>query len=245
MSFSATLADSLLPPSSLALAGLAAILLPRIGRPLATAALTAMALLSVPIVSTLLIASLTPPSLTPSQGYVPETPPDAIVILGGDVERTADPAGLDPGALTLERVRAGAALERRAHLPILVSGGFIGTAPQTVAAVMARSLVEDFMVPVRWTEASSRDTWENAQQSASILRQAGITRIYLVTHDWHMRRSLLAFRHFGIEATPAPVRTESWLGWRLGGLVPRASAWQSSYYALHEWAGVAFYSMRR
>jgi uncharacterized SAM-binding protein YcdF (DUF218 family) len=51
-------------------------------------------------------------------------------------------------------------------------------------------LQDDFQVPVRWEEGRSADTWQNAEFSARILHQAGISRVYLVTHSW---RCLLIF----------------------------------------------------
>ena len=239
--FRVVLTDLLLPPSGLVLVGLiAALLLPRWGRALAAAVLAVLLLLGLPLTSDALLASL-----DPGESTTPAMPAEAIVILSGDVARLPDQDVLDPGRLTLDRLRAGAALQRRTGLPVLVSGGRMPFSTMPLAEMMARSLVEDFRVPVRWEEARSRDTWENASLTAPILREAGIQRIYLVTHAWHMRRSLLAFRRFGIEATPAPVRPNLWPDWTLSDFIPRASAWQGSYDALHEWIGLAYYHMRR
>ena len=46
---------------------------------------------------------------------------------------------------------------------------------------------------VRWQEDRSADTWETAEFSAALLRPAGISRVYLVTQSWHMRRAMLAY----------------------------------------------------
>jgi uncharacterized SAM-binding protein YcdF (DUF218 family) len=146
--------------------------------------------------------------------------------------------------LSLDRLRAGAALHRRTGLPILVSGGpTLGE--ETLAEMMALSLEQDFHVDVRWKEDRSLDTWHNAEYSAAILHQAGISRVYLVTHFWHMRRALLAFRHFGIDAEPAPVRPPGTPELTATALIPQTSAWQASYYAVHEWIGLAYYALRR
>jgi len=66
-----------------------------------------------------------------------------------------------------------------------------------------------------------------------------------VTHAWHMRRSLLSFRHFGMEAVAAPVRRDPWPSLRPEEFLPRTSAWVNSFYAMHEWVGLAYYSIRR
>lgn len=231
-----------LPPASLALAALLALLLlrGRAGRGLALLALAALVLLSLPVVSMALLASLAVP---PDAQAGP--PPQAIVVLGGDVDRLADPPGANLGSISLERVRAGAALHRSTGLPVLVSGGVVDDLPLTVGALMAESMTTDFGVPVRWTEAASPTTWENAEYSASMLSAAGVSRVLLVTHAWHMRRSLLAFRRVGIDAVPAPVRPDPWPNVRASEFLPRTSAWVNSFFAMHEWVGLAYYAARR
>ena len=230
-----------LPPASLALAALLALLLlrGRAGRILALLALAALVLLSLPVVSMALLASLDVPPAASAE------PPQAIVVLGGDVDRLADPPGATLGSLSLERVRAGAALHRQTGLPVLVTGGIVDDLPLTVGALMAESMTTDFNVPVRWTEAASPTTWENAEYSASMLSAAGVSRVFLVTHAWHMRRSLLAFRRVGIDAVPAPVRPDSWPQFRASEFLPRPSAWIDSFFAVHEWVGLAYYAARR
>lgn len=231
--------DVLLPPPGLAI--LAFVLLQCGWRRLGIACLGLLLSLGMPVTAALLLVALDPPP-EPE----PAEAPQAVVILSGDVVPTRDPADLAPGLLTLERMQAGAVLARRTGLPILVSGGETVTdVPVSLAAMMARSLRQDFHVEARWTEDRSLDTWQNAEFSAAILKQAGIGRIYLVTQAWHMRRALLAFRRFGLQATPAPVRPDELPQWGLAELVPRASGWLSSYYALHEAVGLAGYSLRR
>lgn len=235
----------LLPPTSLALAALLALALfrGRLGRALAVLGLVGLVLLSLPVVSMALLASLDPPADTagPPSGSLP----GAVVVLGGDVFRTPDPPGAVLGSLSLERVRAGAELQRRSGLPVLISGGVVDELPVTVAGLMAGSMTGDFGVPVRWTEATSPTTWENAEYSVEILAAAGIHRAYVVTHAWHMQRSLLSFRHFGMEAVAAPVRRDPWPSFRPNEFMPRTSAWMNSFYAMHEWVGLAYYSVRR
>lgn len=230
-----------LPPASLALAALLALLLlrGRAGHGLALLALAALVLLSLPVVSMALLASLAPPDAQAGP------PPQAIVVLGADVDRMADPPGASLGSISLERVRAGAALHRSTGLPVLVSGGVVDDLPLTVGALMAESMTADFGVPVRWTEAASPTTWENAEYSASMLSAAGVSRVLLVTHAWHMRRSLLAFRRVGIDAVPAPVRPDPWPNFRASEFLPRTSAWINSFFAMHEWVGLAYYAARR
>lgn len=236
--------EILLPPTGFALVALLLALFWRLRRLrlLLALVLLPLVLLGMPLVSEPLLAALDPPPAAPS-GTLPDVLPGAIVILSADVDRTGEPGGTDLGPLTLERERAGAALARRTGLPVLVTGGLV-TAPPPVAELMAASMDKDFGIPVRWVEAASPTTWENARFSAAILQRDGIGRVFLVTHAWHMRRSLLAFRRAGLDAVPAPVRSDPWPRWSPLELVPRTSSWQRSYYAMHEWIGLLWYSIR-
>ncbi len=200
-----------------------------------------LALLSIPLVPNLLIVALeqnlrtTPP---------PDAMPQAIVILGGDLLRNEGTPHALPGFLTLDRLREGAALYRRTSLPILVTGGTVQPDRPPVALVMADSLRNDFQVPVTWVEDASLDTWENAELTAEILKPRGIRSVYVVTQGWHMRRAMLAFHHAGLIATAVPTSIDTPFAPIAWDLPPRASAWQWSYYALHEWIGCAWYAIR-
>jgi uncharacterized SAM-binding protein YcdF (DUF218 family) len=200
-----------------------------------------LTVLALPVVSESLIVAL--------EANLPVTPPAnampaAIVILGGDLVRVSEPPFARSGRLTLDRLRAGAALHRRTGLPILVTGGIVQQDRPAVATIMASSLREDFQVPVAWVEDTSNDTWENAIDSAAILKQQGIRSVWLVTQGWHMRRALLAFKHAGLIVTAAPTSVDPPLDPIVSDFVPHALAWEWSYYALHEWIGCAWYAIR-
>jgi uncharacterized SAM-binding protein YcdF (DUF218 family) len=236
----------LLPPVNLVLVILVGVALlrafPRLARWLISVAALLMLALAMPAVAGTMLCALerglptTPP---------PGKPPGAIVILGGDVGHTGGPQpGAIAGPLTLERVRAGAALQRKTGLPILVSGGVVGDDPPPVAVVMRQSLTQDFQVPVRWTEDHSDDTWENARDSAAILHAAGIDSIYLVTNAWHEPRALMAFAPTGITVTAAPTPLDRPPTPIVSDFLPRVSSWVTSYLALHEWVGRAWYALR-
>ena len=65
-----------------------------------------------------------------------------------------------------------------------------------------------------------------------------------MTHAWHMRRALLAFRAAGLQAVPAPVQIDAGAEWSLGSFMPNPRAWQESYWAAHECVGWAWYEMK-
>ncbi len=231
--------DTLLPPASLVIPAFLLSLIGRRWARIACAGLLAIVVaLAIPLVSVALLDSLAPDIPPPGPA------PQAIVILSADGIRMEGVQDLEPGPLTLDRLRAGAALERRTGLPVLVSGGEMNGAHTTLAEMMAATLRDDFRAPARWEEGKSVDTWQNASFSADILGRDGVSRVYLVTHFWHMRRSLIAFRRAGLEAVPVSVRPPFTgpFSWR--DLLPRPSCWYNSYIALHEWVGLLYYRLR-
>ncbi len=236
--------EYLIPPASLPvlamLGGLLALRRRRAGRVLVMLAVAGLFVLSLPDTARLLIWPLERGlPLVPPPGH----PPAAIVILSGDIAHEAG-GGVTVGALTLERLRAGARLARRVKLPILVSGGPLHPGEPALAQLMAQSLAQDFATPAAWVEAASKDTWQNARLSEAILRRHHIDSIYVVTQAWHMRRALLAFAPLSVAVTAAPTLLDPppELAW--SKFVPQVAAWQMSYFALHEWIGIAYYELR-
>lgn len=155
---------------------------------------------------------------------------DAIVILGAGRER-GDPAwGEDqPGIMAMERLRYAARLAKASGLPILVTGGLHYGTPPSEAAIMADSLSHDYGIEVRWREERSRTTWENATESAPILKADGVTRVVLVTQAAHMPRSRWSFERQGFEVIGAPIGFLGVPNGRpLGGWLPESKAvWQN------------------
>jgi uncharacterized SAM-binding protein YcdF (DUF218 family) len=124
----------------------------------------------------------------------------AIVILGGGGQRLRAPEYGGPMAepLLLERLAYGAFLARRTGLPILVTG-FEGEAD-----AMRTTLARNFGIEPRWVDRAAYDTFENARNSARLLRADGIGRIVLVTRGTHMGRSVQEFAATGLDVVPAP-----------------------------------------
>jgi uncharacterized SAM-binding protein YcdF (DUF218 family) len=240
------LAALVLPPTGLVVLMVVGLAMrwrwPRFGMTVNVVALVALIVTGMPVVSyNLMIALEQGLPMTPPADH----PPQAIVVLSAEMVRSPkDKLGVRPGLLTLDRLRTAAALHRSSGLPILVSGGDGQADLPPLAVMMRQSLEDDFRVPVKWTEDRSTDTWENARFSADILKKDGITSIYLVTHAWHMKRALLAFRGTGLVVTAAPTAIDPPLQYDLGDFLPRAGGWQTGYYAAHEWIGYLWYETR-
>ncbi len=163
-------------------------------------------------------------------------------------------AGASPGAVeyggvrldeyTLVRLRYTAHLYRLLNLPILASGGPVSNTSTTYSATMKAALEQDFGVPVQWIEEKSRDTGENAIESAAMLKAANAQKIVLVTHASHMPRSAALFRATGLEVIPAPTDFERVASDIPRDLIPRMSALATSYLTLYEAMGQIWYAVR-
>jgi uncharacterized SAM-binding protein YcdF (DUF218 family) len=204
--------------------------------------------LSVPWAARVLFDDLqTFPPLAPSSlAKTAAGAPMAIVILAAGQRPQADEFGdkeaLD--GLSLERVRYGAFLARQTGLPILVTGGLPLPDGVSLADLMARTLQMDYGIRPKWLETRSINTAQNASLSADMLRHAGISRIMLVTHAWHMKRAIAAFAANGLEVTAAP--TVFYLPGRdpRDAWIPTLGTLRMSGYAIHEIVGSAWYRVR-
>jgi uncharacterized SAM-binding protein YcdF (DUF218 family) len=244
----------LLPPFSLCIIGIVGFLLlkrkPRLGKSLLATSLLLLLLLSLPLVANGLMGLLEKniQTLNPHTfNLAAARSADAIVILGGGVYHDAPEYGTDTiNGMTLERLQYGAHLQRKTGLPLLVTGGSPegGTAE---AILMKRTLEQEFKVPVRWAETRSLDTAQNAQFSAAILKAAGVRKVLVVSHAWHLPRARIAFEGQGLTFIPAPTRYAYVAGSRTGPEIfhylPQARALLKSHYALHELVGMLWYKL--
>lgn len=216
----------------------------RWGRFAAWIGLLALYAASIPLVSNLLVAVLQPPPL-PTDANLKTA--QAIVVLGGGAYRyTPDYPHGTVKDLTLARLRYAARLQRTSHLPILVSGGDPNRTGTSEAALMREALEQAFGAKVRWTESASRNTYENARFSWTILHGKGINRIVLVTSAVHMPRSLMVFRQAGFQVIPAPtdyLPTRAPPDW-LVAWIPRGQTLGITARALHELIGELWYALR-
>lgn len=248
--------DLILPPSSLFLLIALGLAIwrrwPLAGRIVAGSALAALAVLSTNAGARLFVAPLERLT-TPLQSF-DHTGAQAIVVLAaGRLEHAPEYGGRDiPDYIALARLRYAARLQRHTGLPVLVTGGNgasgIDPDPEdrdySKADAMADALREDFGVPVKWIERHSRDTAENASDSAALLRPQGIRRILLVTDAMHMPRARTAFEHAGFDVVSAPTIFFSKQKQDLHAWLPSAEGMRRSWYAIYELLGIAWYRLR-
>lgn len=173
------------------------------------------------------------------------TRPQAIVVLGGGARRNAlDEAGGEAvNELTLARILAGVRTQRITGLPIAVTGGTPDGNETPEAELMSRS-AEVMGATVRWAERGALDTAENASGLRSTLQPAGVRRILLVTHAYHMPRAAAAFTAAGFEVVAVPTGYFSQRADRTAAWLPSANALRTSWLALHEHVGLMWYRWR-
>jgi uncharacterized SAM-binding protein YcdF (DUF218 family) len=235
----------LIPPGCLLLlagiGGLVALRRPRLGKSLVWLALIALYLLSTQYVSERLMQTLEPVPGHP----LTDTRAQAIVVLGGGTYFAAPEYGTDTiRPEVLARLRYAAHLYRATKKPVLVTGGTPEGNATAEAVLMKTVLDQDFQVPVTWVETKSDNTQENARFSFQLLSAAGIHRIWLVTHAWHMPRAKLSFENAGFSVVPAP--TEFVTSYKLTALsfLPDAGALRDSSRFFHEIIGIAWYRLK-
>lgn len=210
---------------------------------------------SIPLTANLLSRSLqTYPPLTDSAAWA-HLQPQMIVVLGGGLHQNAAEYGMDASLRdrALQRVRYAAYLARRTGLPVLASGGIgytedeeLENAAYREAPIMRTLLEQEFGLTQVRTESTSRDTWENAVNSAALLRTLDIHTILLITDAVHMRRALGAFTAQGLTVIAAPTTffDERIQPLRLRSWLPSVLAISTVYYVSHEWLGWFWYALR-
>jgi uncharacterized SAM-binding protein YcdF (DUF218 family) len=193
---------------------------------------------------------LLPPTRSLSAGELNDlkkAPRAAIVVLGGGMRPLAPEYGVsDLSPLGLDRLRYGLWLARETSLPVLFSGG-VGhgtrSSGATEAETAARVAERDFGRPLRWLETESRDTRENALRSVALLRGQGIERIVVVTHGYHMARSMRNFERAvaaggaKMELVAAPMGIAVWRKPEVIDFLPTRDGFVQMRLVLHEWIG--------
>ena len=169
----------------------------------------------------------------------------AIVVLGGGTYYKAPEYGGDTvRPQTLARLRYAARLQRALGKPVLVTGGSPEGSLVGEGQLMKVVLQQDFQVPVQWVEQRSNNTLENARLSYRLLKPAGIERVYVVTHAWHMPRARLAFERAGFAVIPAPTGFATRFELTVVDFLPRVEALHDSSRFFHEIAGIVWYYVR-
>jgi len=178
-------------------------------------------------------------------------PADAIVVLGGFIAWVPSDVRTEPDlGDAVDRVFRAARLYRAGKAPLVVATG--GNLPWVGGDVAEALLIRDVLVELGvpedavLVETESRNTRENAVNTAPVLDENGIDRVLLVTSARHMRRSLAVFAHAGIDAVPAPAdfSSRSWQSGSILEFLPDANALVRTSSVLREALGLVAYRLR-
>ncbi len=238
------LLDLAVSPLSWALLLLALAVLAR-RRPVLATAAGAIGLLllygfSVPAVANRLVETVEAPARDTSR---PVTY-DAVIVLSGMVDDvTSHATGRVELTGAADRIVAAFELLRQGRArKILITGGpvrrlpGVRTEPELLAAALRTWGLEPSRIVI---ETASRNTHENAVESARVVAAQGWRSLLLVTSAGHMPRALACFRKAGLQPDAYPVDrralhdAEGWL--------PRARFLAMSEDAIRELAGRVVY----
>lgn len=178
--------------------------------------------------------------------------PSSIVVLGGGMIPSS-PAEAGKGAPTgpaLKRLVHGYYLYRWTGLPLVLSSGSVyrgkHSEPEAVAAkrvLIKMGMPEEDIL----TETESRNTWENARNTAEIIGDESEGKsVVLVTSAFHMKRAVLSFEKFGVPVVPAPTdyRTIR-VPYTVVDYLPSIGDLKNFYIAVHEYIGLFYYGLKR
>lgn len=195
--------------------------------------------------------------------YVPLDPVPAaevIVVLGGSTRPKSPPRPWVEILESGDRVLYGVKLYQEGVAPLLLfSGGRISWKEQEGSGSEAKDMAEVAQlmgVPDRavMLENKSLNTYQNAVETAKLLKQRKIDKILLVTSAIHMPRSVAIFEKQGFTVTAAP--TDYWVsqglldqmqGISLGtffNVLPDTEALHLFTKALKEYIGIGIYRLR-
>lgn len=173
-----------------------------------------------------------------------------VIVLGGALEHPGLFAahGQVPLGEAAERMTVPLALMRQHPDWRLVFTGGEGRLRQSGVseAALARAFYVENGLDMRRVvlESKSRNTRENALNTAAMLGDACQRPWLLVTSAWHMPRAMQAFRAAGCHVTAYPVDFRTWgrTPWTEYSLAQGILRWQ---VALHEWMGQLAYHLTR
>ena len=163
------------------------------------------------------------------------------MVLGGSVNPPETPGGVVDLGSGADRVWQAARLYKAGKAPLIVLSG--GSDPDYSVMTEAEAMqifLRDLGVPdsAMLLETESRNTQQNAENSARLLHGRGLHRILLVTSALHMERALGQFERQDLEVIPAVTDREAGSPpprpWRY---LPDAEALSASARALKELVG--------
>ncbi len=174
---------------------------------------------------------------------------DAIVVLSGMVSLDKSSSGQIEFGEGVDRILAGIRLLKQgAGKRLILSGGSGDLYNQSKSEAR---LLEQFALELGvpqgklLVEPNSRNSYENALYTKTLMEEHGIPSIILVTSASHLPRAMGCFRKLGIEPIPYGVDYHARAPYvpRLNDIIPNAGNFHQTSYALHEYIGILMYKM--
>lgn len=173
-----------------------------------------------------------------------ENPQVIVVLTGGKKEFTPEYGGIaTPSIETRTRLDYATYLHHKTGLPLIISGGLADNNSPSEAEI-ARSWLHKQEIPVMVIDEASRNTWESGRNLAELLPQVGVSKIILVTHSYHMKRSMSVMQSFDIAAIAAPTNPSGKAGNSVKKWIPNAGALKHSAVLINEYLGNQWYEMK-
>lgn len=220
----------------------------RTSRTILTIGLALLWIASTPIFANWLYAQLEAEYPPVAVDTLPKS--DVAIVLGGAIGQPLPPRIAPDASDAIDRVLHTARLFRAGKVDrILVSGGNL---PWQSASAPEAELIADLLVELGVPrgaivlETESRNTRENAVNSAKIMNAKKLRTALLVTSGAHMPRAFAVFQKAGIEVTPAAtdIRATFPLYDSILDFLPDASALAGTTDVLKEVLGMLVYRMK-
>lgn len=174
---------------------------------------------------------------------------EAVVVLSGmlDLEKsTSDYLEFGEG---VERILTGIQLVKNGYGEILIISGGNGDLfnQNKSEARLLKKFVIDSGIPAEsiLIDSDSRNTYENAVNTKSLMEQHKISRIILVTSASHIPRAVGCFEKLDIHPIPYGVdyHAESQPQYSPLDLIPSVGALRQTSYIIHEYVGLLMYKL--
>ncbi len=140
-----------------------------------------------------------------------------------------------------KRLTYGIMLAKENSLPLLFTGGGIKKPTEANNAKKDIELFEkafNFKIKTYY-ENKALDTVENAKYTLNLINKHHLSKnIYLVTSAYHMKRSIIIFKHFGFNVIPKPVEFFVDKNYNFYDYLPNMGNLEKSYKAIHEYFGI-------
>ncbi len=209
---------------------------PKLARILVLLSALSLYLLSISPVSKILLSPLESPYAGAQSGKG-----DVIVVLGGGIYSHCM-GKFCLSCSSTKRILRAYLLWKKTALPVIVSGGRLRKEDKSEAEFM-EEVLKALGVSTIIREERSINTRQEAEEVGKIMREHGWSCAYLVTSAFHMRRAIFSFKARGIRVSPVPADFRG--SFQTFPLLPSTRALDNSFIALHEYAGLFYYWLRK